>query len=67
MYLLTAAQPSVYGRAMALPSAPARTHLAPASAGRVRLPVGAVAPSIATTITTTTGTGTRSGWVSVRE
>lgn len=52
---------------MALPSAPARTHFAPASAGRVRLPVGAVAPSIATTITTTTGTGTRSGWVSVRE
>jgi hypothetical protein len=40
-------------------------HLAPAFADGVRLPIGVNAPSIATTITTTTTTG--SGWVSVRE
>jgi hypothetical protein len=52
-------------------SASARMYLAPASAGRGSLHVGAGGMAgdvltLATTITTTTIT-TRSGWVSVRE
>jgi len=42
---------------------PARTHLAPVSAGDMLL----AAVGIAATITTTTTTTTGRGWVSVRE